>query len=689
MADGDIKQRFIVEYDGKKLEMFTADLKNVKKTSEDAGKGVESSTDKMVAGFGKAAVAIAAVAAAVKAAKIGVELGELGAQVMTVDKNFQQFARRGGGDSIYMMDKLRKASGGMMNDMVLQQNAMKAMISGIEFDDMIVAMEYVRKYALATGGDVNQLMTTTMTGLARGSAQFMDDIGIQVMGAKDVVGASIDQMKKKVGEFADSTGDVSSQLSNLKTGFANLKQELGKALVPALEQLIETANIAVVSLRGIVAVFDKEGLQNSKDKMAAEAQISALNRVIAQSEPIIQKQRSAIESLNKEYKNGKIDSTEYGVKHANMTARLNRDLKSIEESRKKVAKLSSTVDIGTGKAPKKIGGGPVGKTSEELAKEAREAANKKLEAQEKYWNFYVRERDHFEQVKRLTQEIANTARVSSDLKLGGIPSFADATGLGGKTMFGNDRSKLGTQSQVNFDPPETSLDKLKSFMDEYGSIVQSGMSTVGDIFNAVYSKQAEDIQYAAQAQIDAVNSSTKSEKQKAKEIKKINEQARKDAHETRLKEWRAQIFMSIANTALGVTAALPKGGIPLAIATGVIGAINTGIIASNKPRYYYGSRDSSGAYTTVGGNSSGDTVPALLKSNEMVVSGKSNVQKAQNAINGGGTGGNVNMSFPISFAVSGSVDRSTADYMIGRVESTVKNIIENNRYTNLINTAFA
>ncbi len=170
------------------------------------------------------------------------ELSALGAQAEMVEKNFEKFAKTTDKTTDEMLASMKKATMGMVNDMELQQKAMQAMVAGISFDDMIVAMEYVTKFALATGTDVSAKMQTTMTGLARGSAQFMDDIGIQVMGAKDVVGASIDQMKEKMDSFAMSESDTAVEAQNLKVEFENLKMELGKALLPVLETTITFMN---------------------------------------------------------------------------------------------------------------------------------------------------------------------------------------------------------------------------------------------------------------------------------------------------------------------------------------------------------------------------------------------------------------------------------------------------------------
>lgn len=164
------------------------------------------------------------------------ELGKLGAQSEMVEKNFANLADMHNRSVDSMMGKLRKATMGMVDDMTLQQQAMKALIGGVKFDDLIVAMEYVTKFASATGMSVNEKMNTVMTGLARKSAMFLDDVGIQVMGAEDVIGAAMEQMKQKMDTFATSEEDAATQAAQLKADFENLKQMLGQELLPYWSQ---------------------------------------------------------------------------------------------------------------------------------------------------------------------------------------------------------------------------------------------------------------------------------------------------------------------------------------------------------------------------------------------------------------------------------------------------------------------
>jgi len=207
--------------------------------------------EKGLGGLKKAVAGVITAAIMKETIQYTYELGKLGAQANSVQKNFENFAKRSGKSTDEMMQKLRTATLGMVNDMELQQRAMQAMVAGVKFDDIITSMEYVTKFASATGTDVSQKMMTVMTGLARGSAQFLDDVGIQVIGSKDVVNDAMIQMKEKMGQFTTSEEDAAVQAEQLKAEMQNLKIELGQKVQPVFVGFLNIANRALTEWKQI------------------------------------------------------------------------------------------------------------------------------------------------------------------------------------------------------------------------------------------------------------------------------------------------------------------------------------------------------------------------------------------------------------------------------------------------------
>lgn len=258
------------------------------------------------------------------------------------------------------------------------------------------------------------------------------------------------------------------------------------------------------------------------------------------------------------------------------------------------------------------------------------------------------------------------------------------------------------QTQLDKLDRSTPLRQFEDFWQSYGSIAEQGVSDVASIMSNIYSRQSSDIEENTKRQIEAVEKSTKSQKLKAKEIEKIEKESQRKQQEIRMKQWRADLVTSIANTALSVSRALsnPPGvpyTIPFGIAAGVAGGVQTGIIASNKPRFQTGSVDASGLPRRVGqafGTSGGiDSQVGLFTPGELIVPPGPEADAAETFLRNrrsGGGGGNVFApQITISVPVAGDATDDTVLKIQDAVERAVVNIMENDQYMNLVNVNLA
>lgn len=665
MANETVKQTFLIEVDGQgKLTGYTKELKNNEKQTE---KNKKSNTDfsksirKLEGDLAKLAFGFASVATAIKGAKLIVELGELGAKVTTVDKSFQKFASDGGRDAEKMMADLRKASGGLADDMFLQQQAMKAMIAGVDFSTVVTSLEYVRKYSIATGEDMNAKFQTVMTGLARGSAQFLDDVGIQVMGSKDVVNDAVAQMQEKMGQFADTSNDASTKIATMKTRFENLKQEIGDGLTPTVDVLLDQ----------FTEIADEVG--TGKVVTAITQGVKYINAFFVGVSGGLDAIFSGISNYLLEFSGNVLKTFSILNKYSPVLF--------------KVAKNA----------------GDMGDALKEQAKEENALLKERLVGYGDLINDIMNAKKAEDQLGDAIDK--TTAKVNKRVTSG-------SAGGGGKSKA---KGSTGTDMGVSFGPmPATdlllaqiedtselqtqSLDSWRDYWNDYAGIAQESVNSISNLISSMYNKQINDMQAVTQREIEAVKASTMSEKKKAKEIDKINKEASKKELELRKKQWKLNLLQAIANTALAVTSALttqpflPMGPIMAGVAA-VTGGAAIATVASNKPRYYYGSRDASGAFTEVGGSGSGDSVQALVKSGEMIVSGKSNVETAKNALNGVAKGMQTNVQMGgISLVVQGNADESTIGKLSGfkdTVQDWIYSAIEDSRYTNGLHRGLA
>jgi len=146
--------------------------------------------------------------------------------------------------------------------------------------------------------------------------------------------------------------------------------------------------------------------------------------------------------------------------------------------------------------------------------------------------------------------------------------------------------------------------------------VETMATAAQQIFDAAMTKQVVALDKETAARKKNVQESRMSERQKAKELEKIDEDARKKRYEIAMKDWRMNLVMSFVNTALGITKTISTMGmpaaIPMVIATGALGAVSSGIIAANKPEFAQGGFVPGTSFT-------GDKVDASVNSGEAIL----------------------------------------------------------------------
>jgi len=215
------------------FKKYNSELKDADKGTKDLDKTQrdnKKTTGDLAGGVAKLAAAYITVNTAMKA----YDLAKLSAQNERTTESFRKMASVYSQDSEKMMKDMRSATGGMISDLTLQQSAMKSMVAGLNGEQIVGVMEYVSQYAASVGMDVSQAMETTMTGLARGSAQFLDDVGIQVIGSKDVVGDALKQMSENMVLFNDNSQTAANRLATFEENANRVKIAVGDQLSPVM-----------------------------------------------------------------------------------------------------------------------------------------------------------------------------------------------------------------------------------------------------------------------------------------------------------------------------------------------------------------------------------------------------------------------------------------------------------------------
>lgn len=186
-------------------------------------------------------------------------LSKAGAEGIRAERTFRNFVP----NVIEASNRLSKASLGMIEDTRLQQDAIQAMISGIKFDDYIIALEYATKFAISTGKRTEDVLSSITSSFITGRTMGLRQAGIVVNSGKNMMTDAMNQMKLKMKELDASVDDPIVKMQQFKIDIENLKDAIGRDLIPVfletnkiiLELLKEGAPLFTQWLKGNVALI--------------------------------------------------------------------------------------------------------------------------------------------------------------------------------------------------------------------------------------------------------------------------------------------------------------------------------------------------------------------------------------------------------------------------------------------------
>ena len=145
-----------------------------------------------------------------------------------------------------LLDNLRKATAGTVDDLKLMQTAVKAENFRIPMDTLAKGLEFAQRRAQATGESVDYMVDSFVTGLGRESVKILDNLGISTieLNAKtkelgsmaEAVGQIMDEEFEKVGERVTTT---SMKIDKQRAAITNLKTEVGEKLMPIYSAFLD------------------------------------------------------------------------------------------------------------------------------------------------------------------------------------------------------------------------------------------------------------------------------------------------------------------------------------------------------------------------------------------------------------------------------------------------------------------
>jgi hypothetical protein len=199
--------------------------------------GLDNAAGKASGGLsalGKAAGIAGLVTLGVQAGQAALELAQLGAQSLALKSSFEQ-VQGGVANAASVLDALRSASRGMINDYDLMLSANKAALLGVAdtAKEMSALLEIASVRGRAMGISATQALSDIVTGLGRMSPLILDNLGITI------------NLEDTMTKYADSIGKTSDALTD-----AERKQALVNSVIASSADLLADANSAAGTLAG-------------------------------------------------------------------------------------------------------------------------------------------------------------------------------------------------------------------------------------------------------------------------------------------------------------------------------------------------------------------------------------------------------------------------------------------------------
>ena len=154
-----------------------------------------------------------------------------------------------------LLDDLRKATKGTINDFELMKAAVKAKNFNIPLEQLGNLLGFAQKRATETGESIDYMAQSIVLGIARKSIPILDNLGFSATEIREEFKATGDMatavgniIQRQMGDSADATLTLSEEIAQQQAQITNLKTEIGEQLAPVYKAWISTTKDGLNSL---------------------------------------------------------------------------------------------------------------------------------------------------------------------------------------------------------------------------------------------------------------------------------------------------------------------------------------------------------------------------------------------------------------------------------------------------------
>lgn len=253
------------------MRAYQAGLKDASKVTKKTTKQM-SAMGKETAALGQVWKVTAGIIGVYGVAQIlrgGVALAKLGAQSKRMRTSFMELARQAGASGNAILESLRSASRGTIEDTSLMLSANRAMMLGLGADSEQLGklMQVAAFRGKAMGLTVQQAFSDMTTGIGRKSIMILDNLGIvglqmdKTTTQAEIMAQVISQGMKQIVAAGGAAGDEAEAFERMNASIANVKAALGELFAPTVasgaQALADGINVWTKNFEMLSIIIDK------------------------------------------------------------------------------------------------------------------------------------------------------------------------------------------------------------------------------------------------------------------------------------------------------------------------------------------------------------------------------------------------------------------------------------------------
>lgn len=229
---------------------FGADLKDFRKGISN----IDRSLSKMSGGFKALGGVIGASFAVDAIRQFAMESLDLANQAEGVKQAFDRI------NDPTLLDDLRKATKGTINDLELMKMAVKAKNFNIPLEQLGGLLGFAQQRATETGESIDYMAESIVLGIARKSIPILDNLGFSATEVREEFNSTGDMatavgniIKRQMGDAAEVTLTTSEKIAQQRAEIDNLKIAIGEQLQPVYNAFLDEVKSGLDSINTLIS----------------------------------------------------------------------------------------------------------------------------------------------------------------------------------------------------------------------------------------------------------------------------------------------------------------------------------------------------------------------------------------------------------------------------------------------------